>query len=153
MFYSRNTPKFAQKRHYPRGESDETYFCQDPDVNPILKKNKLFNSFPNTNKFSDMNGQNTPPITYTYNSGRNHGFNSNFNMNKPHFGNQIYNNGMRETFQPSKFHGGFIEEERIDKEAEKRKWIEERKRIAESGLMGMKQQQKGFENINYTFCD
>jgi len=41
-------------------------------------------------------------------------------FNKPQFGNQIYNNGMRETFQPSKTYGGFIEEERRDREEEKR---------------------------------
>ena len=116
MFYSRTTPKFAQKRHYPRGESDETYYCQDPDLNPILKKTKMFNSYSNTNKFSDMEIQNSAPITYKYTAPHSFGF----GMNKPHFGNQIYNNGMRESFQPSKMQGGFIEEERRDREEEKR---------------------------------
>ena len=120
MFYSRTTPKFAQKRHYPRGESDDTFFCQDPDVNPILKKNKLFNSFPNTSKFSDFNDQNGAPVTYKYISPHNLNYNNNNNYNKPLFGNQMYNNTMRETFQPSKNYGGFIEEERRDREDEKR---------------------------------
>lgn len=46
-----------------------------------------------------------------------------------------------------------IEEERKDRDDEKRRWIEERKKVFMNGVNNFKQEMKSFDNKQYSPCD